>query len=29
MTKVDPDAASALEGVLFHGMTIASGGFGL
>lgn len=29
MKKVYPDAASALEGVLFDGMTIASGGFGL
>ena len=27
--KVYPDAASALEGVLFDGMTIMSGGFGL
>ncbi len=27
--KTYPDAASALEGVLFDGMTIASGGFGL
>ncbi|MFZ9131920.1 MAG: CoA transferase subunit A [Gemmobacter sp.] len=29
MKKVYPDAASALEGLLFDGMTIASGGFGL
>ena len=28
-SKVYPDAASALEGVLFDGMTIMSGGFGL
>lgn len=28
-SKVFPDAASALEGVLFDGMTIMSGGFGL
>lgn len=27
--KVYPDAASALEGLLFDGMTIAAGGFGL
>jgi 3-oxoacid CoA-transferase subunit A len=27
--KVYPDAASALEGLLFDGMLIASGGFGL
>jgi 3-oxoacid CoA-transferase subunit A len=27
--KVRPDAASALEGVLFDGMTVMSGGFGL
>jgi 3-oxoacid CoA-transferase subunit A len=27
--KIYPDAAAALEGVLFDGMTIASGGFGL
>ena len=27
--KVYPDAAAALEGVLFDGMTIMSGGFGL
>ncbi len=29
MTKVYPSAKAALEGVLFDGMTIASGGFGL
>ncbi|MFD1612188.1 CoA transferase subunit A [Sphingomonas tabacisoli] len=29
MTKIYPDAASALEGLLFDGMTICSGGFGL
>ena len=29
MKKVYPDAAAALEGVLFDGMMIASGGFGL
>jgi 3-oxoacid CoA-transferase subunit A len=29
MKKVYPDATSALEGVLFDGMTIMSGGFGL
>jgi len=29
MNKVYPDAASALEGVLFDGMMIAAGGFGL
>jgi len=29
MSKVYPDAASALKGVLFDGMTIMSGGFGL
>ena len=29
MKKVCPDAASALEGLLFDGMTIMSGGFGL
>jgi len=29
MNKVYPDAASALEGVLFDGMTIMAGGFGL
>ena len=29
MKKVYPDAASALEGLLFDGMTIATGGFGL
>lgn len=28
-SKVWPDAASALDGLLFDGMTIASGGFGL
>jgi 3-oxoacid CoA-transferase subunit A len=29
MKKIYPDAASALEGLLFDGMTICSGGFGL
>ncbi len=29
MKKVYPDAAAALDGVLFDGMTIAAGGFGL
>src|SRR5690242_20614764 len=29
MQKIYPDAASALEGALFDGMTIAAGGFGL
>ena len=29
MNKVHPDAKSALEGLLFDGMTIMSGGFGL
>src|SRR5947207_13111092 len=29
MNKVHPDAASALQGLLFDGMTIMSGGFGL
>lgn len=29
MSKVYPDAAAALEGVLFDGMTITAGGFGL
>lgn len=29
MRKVYPDAKSALEGVLFDGMTVMSGGFGL
>src|SRR5580704_8439184 len=29
MQKVYPDAASALEGLLFDGMTIMAGGFGL
>ena len=29
MQKIYPDAASALEGLLFDGMTIAAGGFGL
>ena len=29
MTKTYPDAASALDGLLFDGMTIAAGGFGL
>src|SRR5271168_5139492 len=29
MKKVYPDAASALDGLLFDGMTIMSGGFGL
>ena len=28
-SKVYPDATAALDGVLFHGMTIAAGGFGL
>ncbi|MEL6663524.1 MAG: CoA transferase subunit A [Pseudomonadota bacterium] len=28
-SKIYPDAAAALEGVLFDGMTIAAGGFGL
>ena len=27
--KIYPDAAAALEGLLFDGMTIAAGGFGL
>ena len=27
--KIYPDAASALEGLLFDGMLIASGGFGI
>jgi 3-oxoacid CoA-transferase A subunit len=29
MQKIYPDAAAALDGVLFDGMTIAAGGFGL
>ena len=29
MKKVYPDAAAALDGLLFDGMTIMSGGFGL
>jgi 3-oxoacid CoA-transferase subunit A len=29
VNKIYPDAAAALDGVLFDGMTIASGGFGL
>jgi 3-oxoacid CoA-transferase subunit A len=29
MKKVFPDASAALEGMLFDGMTIAGGGFGL
>ena len=29
MRKIYPDAAAALDGVLFDGMTIMSGGFGL
>ena len=29
MTKIYATAAEALEGALFDGMTIASGGFGL
>src|SRR5436190_1306241 len=29
MNKVSPDAKAALEGLLFDGMTIMSGGFGL
>jgi 3-oxoacid CoA-transferase A subunit len=29
MQKIYPDAAAALEGLLFDGMTIAAGGFGL
>src|ERR671939_832198 len=29
MEKIYPDAAAALEGLLFDGMTIAAGGFGL
>ncbi|HEX8381669.1 MAG TPA: CoA transferase subunit A [Allosphingosinicella sp.] len=29
MRKIHPDAASALEGLLFDGMTICAGGFGL
>ena len=29
MTKIYPSASAALEGVLFDGMLIASGGFGL
>ena len=27
--KIYPDAAAALDGLLFDGMTICSGGFGL
>ncbi|TNE61036.1 MAG: succinyl-CoA--3-ketoacid-CoA transferase, partial [Alphaproteobacteria bacterium] len=29
MKKLYPDAASALEGLLFDGMTMMAGGFGL
>ena len=29
MQKIYPNAESALEGLLFDGMTIAAGGFGL
>src|SRR5947209_19452437 len=29
MQKIYPDAGAALEGLLFDGMTIAAGGFGL
>ena len=29
MKKIYPDAAAALEGLLFDGMTICAGGFGL
>ncbi|MDP1777582.1 MAG: CoA-transferase, partial [Brevundimonas sp.] len=29
MRKIFPDAASALEGLTFDGMTVMSGGFGL
>ena len=29
MNKIYPDAGAALAGVLFDGMTIAAGGFGL
>ena len=29
MNKVYPDAASALEGLLFDNMTVMAGGFGL
>src|ERR671916_862155 len=29
MQKIHPDAESALDGLLFDGMTIAAGGFGL
>ena len=29
MKKLYPDAAAALEGLLFDGMTICGGGFGL
>ena len=29
MQKIYPDAGAALEGVLFDGMTVAAGGFGL
>ena len=29
MQKIYPDAGAALDGLLFDGMTIAAGGFGL
>ena len=29
MNKIYPDAASALEGLAFDGMTVMAGGFGL
>jgi acyl CoA:acetate/3-ketoacid CoA transferase alpha subunit len=29
MKKIFPDAAAALDGLLFDGMTICAGGFGL
>ena len=29
MKKIYPDAAAALDGLLFDGMTICAGGFGL
>ena len=29
MNKVYPDASAALDGLLFDGMTIMAGGFGL
>ncbi|MGH6828064.1 MAG: succinyl-CoA--3-ketoacid-CoA transferase, partial [Rhizomicrobium sp.] len=29
MTKICPDAAAALKDVVFDGMTVMSGGFGL